>query len=49
MLKALDVIQELPVKKRRTVRALAKNLNIPEFTLQDRVKAADFEPNSLKP
>ena len=51
MLKALDVIQALPVRKRRTVRALARNSNIPEFTLQDRIKAGDFErhTNSLKP
>ena len=41
----LDEIQALPVKKRRTVRAFARNSNIPKSTLQDRTRLT----NSLKP
>ena len=47
----MDVIQALPVKKRRTVRALARNSNIPKSTLQDRIKDGSLQrhSNTIKP
>ena len=47
----LEAIKQLPVKKRRTVRALARNSNIPKSTLQDHIKRGNLErhSNSIKP
>ena len=45
------VIKAVPIKKRRTVRALAKQIGVPKSTLQDAVKAGKIKrhSNSLKP
>ena len=48
----MDNIRLLPIKKRRSVRALAKNVEIPKSTIHNHLKVGEeleSESNSIKP
>ena len=48
----LDVVQNVPVKKRRTVRALGRNVGVPKSTVHDHMKKFDDlvpHSNSIHP